>query len=155
MVEPGQPAPDFTLASDGGGEVTLSALKGKPVVLYFYPKDDTPGCTKQACAIRDDWGAFEQAGAVVLGVSPDDANSHGRFREKFHLPFPLLADEDHAVAEAYGAWGEKKNYGKTYRGIIRSGFVIDADGNLAAAKRNVRATAHKDWALAELAKLAG
>ncbi len=155
MVEPGQPAPDFTLASDGGGSVSLSALRGKPVVLYFYPKDDTSGCTKQACAIRDDWGAFEQYGAVVLGVSPDGTASHDSFREKFNLPFPLLSDPDHAVAEAYGAWGEKKNYGKTYHGIIRSGFVIDADGNMAAAKRNVRATAHKDWALAELAKLAG
>ena len=138
MVEPGQPAPDFTLASDGGGEVSLHGLKGKPVVLYFYPKDDTSGCTKQACAIRDDWSAFEQSGAVVLGVSPDDTDSHDRFRDKFSLPFPLLADEDHAVAEAYGAWGEKKNYGKTYTGIIRSGFVIDAEGNLAAAKRNVQ-----------------
>ena len=155
MVEPGQPAPDFTLASDGGGSVSLSALRGKPVVLYFYPKDDTSGCTKQACAIRDDWGAFEQFGAVVLGVSPDGTASHDSFREKFNLPFPLLSDPDHAVAEAYGAWGEKKNYGKTYHGIIRSGFLIDADGTLAAAKRNVRATAHKDWALAELAKLAG
>jgi thioredoxin-dependent peroxiredoxin len=155
MVEPGQPAPDFTLASDGGGEVSLHDLRGKPVVLYFYPKDDTPGCTKQACAIRDDWGAFEAAGAVVLGVSPDDASSHDKFRDKFSLPFPLLADEDHAVAEAYGAWGEKKNYGKTYHGIIRSGFVIGPDGNLAAAKRNVKADAHKDWALAELAKLNG
>ncbi len=155
MVEPGQPAPDFTLATDGGGEVSLSALRGKPVVLYFYPKDDTPGCTTQACAIRDDWDAFESQGAVVLGVSPDDAGSHDKFKDKFSLPFPLLSDEDHAVAEAYGAWGEKKNYGKTYQGIIRSGFVIDADGNLAAAKRNVKADAHKDWALAELAKLSG
>ncbi len=155
MVEPGQPAPDFTLASDGGGSVSLSALKGKPVVLYFYPKDDTSGCTKQACEIRDDWGAFEQYGAVVLGVSPDGIESHDSFRDKFSLPFALLSDPDHAIAEAYGAWGEKKNYGKTYHGIIRSGFVIDADGNLAAAKRNVKATAHKDWALAELAKLAG
>jgi peroxiredoxin Q/BCP len=155
MVEPGQPAPDFTLASDGGGEVSLHDLKGKPVVLYFYPKDNTSGCTKQACAIRDDWSAFERYGAVVLGVSPDDTDSHDRFRDKFSLPFPLLADEDHAVAEAYGAWGEKKNYGRTYHGIIRSGFVIDAEGNLAAAKRNVKPDAHKDWALAELAKLGG
>ena len=92
---------------------------------------------------------------MVLGVSPDDAGSHDKFKDKFSLPFPLLSDEDHAVAEAYGAWGEKKNYGKTYQGIIRSGFVIDADGNLAAAKRNVKADAHKDWALAELAKLSG
>jgi peroxiredoxin Q/BCP len=155
MVEPGQPAPDFTLASDGGGEVSLHDLRGKPVVLYFYPKDDTSGCTKQACAIRDDWSAFEKHGAVVLGVSPDDTDSHDRFRDKFSLPFPLLADEDHAVAAAYGAWGEKKNYGKTYTGIIRSGFVIDAEGNLAAVKRNVKPDAHKDWALAELAKLDG
>ena len=108
MVEPGQPAPDFTLASDGGGSVSLSALRGKPVVLYFYPKDNTSGCTKQACAIRDDWSAFEQYGAVVLGVSPDDTDSHDSFRDKFNLPFPLLSDPDHAVAEAYGAWAKRR-----------------------------------------------
>ena len=153
MVETGKPAPDFTLRSDSGDTVHLADLRGKPVVVYFYPKDDTPGCTTQACAIRDSWGQFEKAGATVLGISPDSAESHEKFKAKFSLPFPLLADEDHAVAEAYGAWGEKKNYGKTYTGLIRSGFVIDRDGNVAAAKVNVKADKHREWALAELAKL--
>ena len=155
MLAEGDPAPDFTLPTDEGEDVTLSSLRGRPVILYFFPRDDTPGCTKQACGIRDVYGEFERAGAVVLGVSPDEAASHVKFKEKYGLPFTLLADPDHAVAETYGAWGEKKNYGKVYQGIIRSGFVIDADGNLAAAKRNVKADAHKDWALAELAKLSG
>jgi peroxiredoxin Q/BCP len=154
MVETGKPAPDFSLQSDSGDTVRLSDLRGSPVVVYFYPKDDTPGCTTQACAIRDSWGEFERAGATVLGISPDSTASHEQFKSKFTLPFPLLADEDHAVAEAYGAWGEKKNYGRTYMGIIRSGFVIDADGNVAAAKVNVKADKHREWALAELAKLA-
>jgi peroxiredoxin Q/BCP len=153
MVEQGQPAPDFELESDSGERVSLQGLRGKPVVLYFYPKDDTSGCTTQACQIRDSWIEFQRLGAVVLGVSPDDAESHGKFRAKFDLPFPLLVDSDHAVAEAYGAWGEKKNYGRTYQGIIRSGFVIAPDGTLAAAKRNVKADQHERWALAELAKL--
>ena len=153
MVEQGQPAPDFDLESDSGERVSLRGLRGKPVVLYFYPKDDTSGCTTQACQIRDSWDEFQQLGAVVLGVSPDDAASHSKFRAKFALPFPLLVDSDHAVAEAYGAWGEKKNYGKTYQGIIRSGFVIAPDGTLAAAKRNVKPDQHARWALAELAKL--
>ena len=135
--------------------MSLADLRGKPVVLYFYPKDDTPGCTTQACDLRDAWTEFERRGATVLGVSPDSIDSHEEFSKKFSLPFPLLADPDHAVAEAYGAWGEKKNYGKTYKGIIRSGFVIDADGTLAAAKRNVKADRHREWALAELDRLAG
>jgi len=155
MVEPGQPAPDFDLESDTGERISLHSLRGSPVLLYFYPKDDTSGCTTQACHIRDSWDEFQQLGAVVLGVSPDEAGSHARFRAKFSLPFPLLVDSDHAVAEAYGAWGEKRNYGKTYQGIIRSGFVIAPDGTLAAAKRNVKADRHKQWALDELAKLAG
>jgi thioredoxin-dependent peroxiredoxin len=155
MVEPGQPAPDFELESDTGERVSLAGLRGSPVVLYFYPKDDTSGCTTQACEIRDSWDQFQARGAVVLGVSPDGADSHARFRSKFALPFPLLVDSDHAVAEAYGAWGQKRNYGKTYQGIIRSGFVIAPDGTLAAASRNVKADRHRDWALAELAKLPG
>jgi thioredoxin-dependent peroxiredoxin len=154
MIEPGQPAPDFALESDTGETIRLSDLRGGPVVVYFYPKDETSGCTTQACDIRDNWGEFEQAGATVLGISPDSAESHAGFRANHKLPFPLLVDADHAVAEAYGAWGEKKNYGKTYFGIIRSGFVIDADGNLAAVKHNVKADRHCEWALAELAKLA-
>jgi peroxiredoxin Q/BCP len=153
MVEVGQPAPDFALRSDTGETVKLSDLRGRPVVVYFYPKDDTPGCTRQACAIRDSWGEFERAGATVLGISPQSVESHAKFRDKFSLPFPLLADEDHAVAETYGAWGPKTRYGKTSDGLIRSGFVIDRDGTLAAAKVNVNADKHREWALAELAKL--
>jgi peroxiredoxin Q/BCP len=154
VVEPGQPAPDFALPSDTGETVQLHDLRGRPVVVYFYPKDDTPGCTRQACDIRDGWGDFQRAGATVVGISPDSAESHQRFKQKHALPFPLLADEDHAVAEAYGAWGEKRNYGRTYQGIIRSGFVIDADGVLAAAKRDIKADRHREWALEELARLA-
>ena len=150
MVETGKPAPDFTLRSDSGDTVHLADLRGKPVVVYFYPKDDTPGCTTQACAIRDSWGQFERAGATVLGVSPDSAESHVKFREKFSLPFPLLADEDHAVADAYGAWGEKKNYGKTYFGIIRSTFVIAPDGTVAKAFPRVDPKTHADKVLAAL-----
>ncbi len=153
MVEVGQPAPDFALQSDTGDTVKLSDLRGRPVVVYFYPKDDTPGCTRQACAIRDSWGDFERAGATVLGISPQSIESHVKFRDKFSLPFPLLADEDHAVASTYGAWGPKTRYGKTFDGLIRSGFVIDRDGTVAAAKVNVNADKHREWALAELAKL--
>src|SRR3954447_16790432 len=151
VIEEGKPAPDFALQSDAGETVKLSSLRGKPVVLYFYPKDDTPGCTTQACGIRDVYGEFEQAGAVVLGVSPDDAASHVKFKTKFGLPFTLLADPDHSVAEQYGVWGEKKNYGKTYMGIIRSTFVIDADGKLTKVMRNVKPATHADDVLAALA----
>jgi thioredoxin-dependent peroxiredoxin len=151
MVAEGDVAPDFELESDAGETVKLSSLRGKPVVLYFYPADDTPGCTTQACGIRDAYGEFERAGAVVLGVSPDDADSHVRFKDKYELPFTLLADPDHAVAEAYGAWGEKKNYGKTYMGIIRSTFVIDGDGSLKKVMRNVKPDTHADKVLAALA----
>jgi peroxiredoxin Q/BCP len=142
MIEEGKPAPDFTLTSDSGEPVTLSSLRGKAVILYFYPKDDTPGCTTQACGIRDVYGEFERAGAVVLGVSPDDAASHVKFKEKYDLPFTLLADPGHTVAELYGAWGEKKNYGKTYMGIIRSTFVIDADGKVAKVMPNIKPAGH-------------
>ena len=130
--------------------MTLSSLRGKPVVLYFYPKDDTPGCTKQACGIRDAWGEFERRGAVVLGISPDDEKSHAKFRDKFDLPFPLLADTDHATAEAYGVWVEKSMYGKKHMGVERSTFVIDADGNAAKVMRNVKPDTHADDVLAVL-----
>jgi peroxiredoxin Q/BCP len=128
MVEEGKPAPDFELETDEGGTVRLSELRGKPVVLYFYPKDDTPGCTKQACAFRDVYSEFQERGAVVLGVSPDSAASHRRFKEKYGLPFPLLADPDHDVADRYGAWREK---------LVRSTFVIDPDGTVARAMYGV------------------
>ena len=151
MVEEGKPAPDFELPSDNGETVKLSDLRGKPVVLYFYPKDDTPGCTTQACGIRDAWGEFERAGAVVLGVSPDDERSHVKFKEKYDLPFTLLADTDHAIAEKYGVWKEKSFAGKKYMGVERSTFVIDADGNVAREMRNVKADTHADDVLAALA----
>ena len=151
MVEEGKPAPPFTLPSDTGGTVSLASLRGKPVVLYFYPKDDTPGCTAQACGIRDAWGEFARSGAVVLGVSPDRPEMHVKFKEKYGLPFTLLADEDHAVAEMYGVWVEKSMYGKTYMGIERSTFVIDADGKIARIMRKVKPADHADDVLAALA----
>ena len=151
MVAEGDAAPDFELETDAGETVTLSSFRGRPVVLYFYPKDGTPGCTTQACGIRDVYGEFEQAGAVVLGVSPDKAESHVKFKAKYDLPFTLLADPDHAVAEQYGVWGEKKNYGKTYMGIIRSTFVIDENGKLKKVMRNVKPDTHADKVLAALA----
>jgi peroxiredoxin Q/BCP len=147
MAEEGRPAPDFTLRSDSGEAVTLSSLRGAPVVLYFYPKDDTPGCTAQACGIRDAWSEFEERGAVVLGVSPDSASSHVRFKEKYGLPFTLLADEDHAVAEAYGVWVEKTFAGKRYMGVERSTFVIDAKGNVAKVLRSVKPDTHAEQVL--------
>ena len=150
MVEEGKPAPDFELTSDSGGTVKLSDLRGKPVVLYFYPKDDTPGCTTQACGIRDAYGEFQAAGAIVLGVSPDSEASHVKFKEKFGLPFDLLADTDHAVSEAYGVWGEKKYMGRTYMGVSRSTFVIGADGNVKRIMENVKPDSHADDVLETL-----
>ena len=151
MIEEGKPAPDFELASDSGDTVKLSELRGKPVVLYFYPKDDTPGCTTQACGIRDVYGEFERAGAVVLGVSPDDETSHVKFRQKYELPFALLADTDHRVAEEYGVWGEKTYQGRTYMGVNRSTFVIAPDGTVKKVMRNVKPATHADDVLAALA----
>jgi thioredoxin-dependent peroxiredoxin len=150
MVEEGKPAPDFSLTSDSGDEITLSKLRGRPVVLYFYPRDDTPGCTTQACGIRDDWSAFEQAGAVVLGVSPDSEESHAKFRQKYGLPFTLLADPDHELSEQYGFWVEKNNYGKKYMGVERSTVVIDADGNVARVFRRVKPEEHVQQVLTAL-----
>jgi peroxiredoxin Q/BCP len=142
MVEEGKPAPDFDLTSDTGEHVRLSDLRGKPVVLYFYPKDDTPGCTTQACGIRDVYADFREHGAVVLGVSPDDEASHVKFKEKYSLPFTLLADPEHRVAEEYGVWKERNMYGKKSMGIERSTFVIDADGTVAKAMRRVKPDTH-------------
>jgi thioredoxin-dependent peroxiredoxin len=150
LVEEGNPAPGFTLTSDSGEQVSLESLRGRPVVLYFYPKDDTPGCTTQACGIRDVWGEFERKGAVVLGVSPDSPKSHVKFREKYGLPFTLLSDEQHQVAEQYGTWVEKSTYGKTYMGVERSTFVIDAEGNVAKIMRKVKTAEHADDVLAAL-----
>jgi len=151
VVEEGKPAPDFSLTSDTGETISLASLRGKPVVLYFYPKDDTPGCTVQACGIRDSWGEFERRGAVVLGVSPDGVASHAKFKQKYGLPFPLLADTGHEVAEAYGVWVEKSMLGKKYMGIERSTFVIAPDGTLAKAMRKVKPDEHSDDVLAALA----
>jgi thioredoxin-dependent peroxiredoxin len=150
MVRKGDPAPEFTLESDTGEQVSLADLRGKPVVLYFYPKDDTPGCTTQACGIRDQYAEFEEAGAVVLGVSPDGAASHVKFRKKYELPFSLLADPDHEVAERYGVWGEKKYMGRTYLGVNRSTFVIGADGTVTKVMHDVKPATHADDVLAAL-----
>ena len=144
MVEEGKPAPDFELQSDTGETVKLSDLRGRPVVLYFYPKDDTPGCTRQACGIRDVYGEFERAGAVVLGVSADTQTSHERFKSKYSLPFTLLADPEHLLAEPYGVGREGKN---SYE---RSTFVIDAEGNVARIMRRVNPDRHADEVLEAL-----
>ncbi len=150
MVREGEQAPDFTLESDTGEQVSLAGLRGKPVVLYFYPKDDTPGCTAQACGIRDAYEAFETAGAVVLGVSPDSVKRHVKFKEKYDLPFTLLADPEHELAERYGVWGEKKYMGKTYLGIQRTTFVIGADGVVSKVFESVKPLTHADDVLAAL-----
>ena len=138
----GQDAPDFAI--DG---TSLAALRGKPVVLYFYPKDDTPGCTTQACSFRDLKGEYDAAGAVILGVSKDDKGSHGKFTQKFSLNFPLLADTDGALCEAYGVWVEKNNYGKKYMGIERTTFVIDAEGKIAKVFPRVKVDGHGEKVL--------
>jgi peroxiredoxin Q/BCP len=142
VIEEGKPAPEFELQSDAGDTVKLSDFRGRPVVLYFYPKDDTPGCTTEACEFRDAYDIFRERGAEVLGVSPDDVSSHDKFKSKYQLPFTLLADPDHAVAEDYGVWGEKNFAGKKYMGINRSTFVIDRDGNVARAMMGIKPTGH-------------
>ena len=153
-IEPGQKAPAFTLTADDGSKVRLSELKGRPVVLYFYPKDDTPGCTREACAFRDQQAPLKKLGAVVLGVSTDSIESHGKFRDKYRLNFPLLADEDHAVAEKYGAWREKNRYGKKSLGIQRSTFLIDAAGKVAKVWKQVNVDGHDEKVLEALRELA-
>jgi peroxiredoxin Q/BCP len=144
MVEAGSHAPDFTLPSDDGGDVSLAGLRGRKVVLYFYPKDDTPGCTTQACDFRDALPRFEGVDAVVLGVSADSVESHAKFRAKHHLNFPLLADVDHEVSEAYGVWKEKNLYGRKSMGIERSTFLIDEEGNVERVWRKVKAQGHAE-----------
>jgi peroxiredoxin Q/BCP len=150
MLKPGSNAPEFSLPADDGKTVALKDLRGSPVVLYFYPKDDTPGCTKEACQFRDSWKDVEQAGAVVLGVSPDSVTSHEKFKQKYNLPFPLLADVDHQVATAYGAWGEKSRYGRTYQGILRTTFLINREGRVARVFENVKPEGHAAEVLAAL-----
>ncbi len=150
MLKQGDRAPDFELATDGGGSVKLSDLRGKRVVLYFYPKDDTSGCTKQACGFRDTRDEFEERNAIVLGVSPDKVASHDRFRDKYELNFPLLSDPDHSVAEAYGAWGKKKMYGREYEGILRTTFVIDEQGTIEKVYEKVKAAENAGEVLRDL-----
>jgi len=147
VIEEGKAAPDFELQSDSGETVKLSDLHGKPVVLYFYPKDDTPGCTTEACEFRDAYDVFRDRGAEVFGVSPDDVSSHEKFKTKYELPFTLLADPDHAVAEKYGVWGERKFAGKSYMGINRSTFVIDPDGKVARAMIGIKPAGHAEEVL--------
>lgn len=142
MLTAGQPAPDFTLSADDGSTVSLAGLRGKTVVLYFYPKDDTPGCTTEACGIRDVWDALAATGAVVLGVSPDNVRSHSKFRDKYQLPFRLLADDDHQLAEAFGVWAEKKMWGHKYMGVLRTTFVIDPKGKVVKVFEKVKPANH-------------
>ena len=144
MTGPGQAAPDFALPADDGTTLRLSDLRGRTVVLFFYPKDDTPGCTIEAREFRDAYQRFEAHGTVVLGISADGVSSHQRFKEKFDLPYPLLADEDHAVAEAYGVWKEKSMFGRSFMGIERSTFIVDRDGTIAHAFRKVSPEGHAD-----------
>lgn len=144
MLDVGDKAPDFTLPSDDGSTITLSKLKGKRVVLYFYPKDNTSGCTTQACDLRDTLPEIDARGGIVLGVSPDPLSSHEKFRGKYELNFPLLSDEDHAVAEAYGVWKEKSMYGRKYWGVERSTFLIDEEGILTEVWRKVKPKGHAD-----------
>lgn len=152
-IEPGQQAPDFTLPADDGTKVTLSGLRGKPVVLYFYPRDNTPGCTREACAFRDRKQELAELGAVVLGVSTDSLERHERFRDKHRLNFPLLADVDHKVAEKYGAWREKVRFAKRLRGMQRSTFLIDAEGVVRKVWRSVKVNGHDEQVIKALGQL--
>jgi peroxiredoxin Q/BCP len=153
-VNVGDTAPEFELQNQDGESVRLADFRGRTVVLYFYPKADTPGCTTQACGIRDRSGEYEQAGAVVLGVSPDSVEDVKKFADKYSLPFTLLADPDHAVADAYGAWGKKQMYGKTYEGVLRSTFIVDASGTVARVFPKVSPKTHDEVVLAALEELA-
>jgi peroxiredoxin Q/BCP len=141
-ISAGIPAPDFELLDDTGQSRRLSEFRGKSVVLYFYPEDDTPGCTKEACAFRDDYSAYEKAGVVILGVSPDSPESHAKFKAKYQLPFPLLADPGHKICEAYGVWGPKQFMGKEYEGVLRTTFLIDPQGNIVRVFEQVRPSEH-------------
>jgi peroxiredoxin Q/BCP len=153
FLEPGQKAPAFTLTSDSGAKIKLSDLAGSPVVLYFYPKDDTPGCTKEACNFRDRQSELQKLGAKVLGVSPDDVASHVKFRDKFSLNFPLLADPDHKIAEKYGAWREKNMYGKKSMGVQRSTYLIGPDGKVVKVWKKVSVDGHDEQVIEALKAL--
>ena len=149
-LKPGDQAPDFTAATSGGGRLALAELKGRPVILYFYPRDDTPGCTKEACAFRDEFAAFKKKGAVVLGVSTDSAKSHDKFINKYRLPFTLLADEDKQLVTAYGVWGEKSFMGRKYQGTHRVTFLIGPDGRIQHIWPEVKPAEHAREVLAAL-----
>ena len=152
-VDVGDPAPDFSKPRDGGGTLWLADLKGRPTVIYFYPKDDTPGCTKEACGFRDAWADVTDAGINLVGVSKDPASSHDKFKAKYELPFPLISDEDTELAQAFGVWKEKNMYGKKTMGVERSTFLLDADGVIRKAWRKVKVDGHVDKVLEEAKKL--
>ncbi len=147
------PAPDFALPDDTGVARRLSDFRGKPLILYFYPADDTPGCTKEACNFRDDYSAYVKSGVTILGVSPDSVASHVKFKKKYQLPFPLLADEQHKVCDQYGVWGPKKMMGREYEGVLRTTFLIDPKGRIAQVFENVKPAEHSTEVLAALKKL--
>ncbi len=149
-LEAGTPAPDFTVHTSDGQAVSLSALKGQKVVLYFYPKDDTPGCTKQACNLRDNLSDLAAQGITVIGVSPDDDVSHGAFAAKYNLTFPLVADPERTIIEAYGVWGEKQNYGKTYMGLQRTTFLIDEGGTIQHVFKRPKTADHTNEILSKI-----
>jgi peroxiredoxin Q/BCP len=149
-IAAGIPAPEFELLDDTNTLRKLSDFRGRNVVLYFYPADDTPGCTKEACNFRDDYSAYEKAGVVILGVSPDDVESHVKFKKKFNLQFPLLADDGHKVCDLYGTWGPKKYFGKEYDGVLRTTFLIDANGMIKHVYEKVRPAEHSAELLGEL-----
>lgn len=151
-ISAGMKAPDFTLPDENGVELTLSAFRGQKVILYFYPKDDTPGCTTEACHFRDDYDAYEKLGVKILGVSPNSVKSHSKFKSKFQLPFTLLADEEHKVSELYGVWGKKKFMGKEFDGVFRTTFLIDRNGLIDKVFKNVKPEPHSQELLDELAK---
>jgi thioredoxin-dependent peroxiredoxin len=152
-IENGIEAPDFTLPDQDGMPRRLSEYRGSPVVLYFYPKDDTPGCTTEACNFRDDYSAFQDAGVIILGVSPDNAKSHTKFKSKYDLPFTLLADEDHGVCLQYGVWGPKKFMGREYEGVLRTTFLIDRAGSIVKVFEKVKPDQHSAEILAALAEV--
>jgi thioredoxin-dependent peroxiredoxin len=147
------PAPDFALPDDTGTTRRLSDFRGQPVILYFYPADDTPGCTKEACNFRDDYSAYVDSGVTILGVSPDSVASHGKFKQKYQLPFPLLADDQHKVCNEYGVWGPKKMMGREYEGVLRTTFLIDRKGQIARVFENVKPAEHSAEVLAALKQL--
>ena len=149
-IETGIAAPNFTLKDENGNSRTLSDYKGKPVVLYFYPKDDTPGCTKEACNFRDDYSEYDRAGIIILGISPDSPESHAKFKQKHNLPFTLLADEEHKVCELYDTWGRKKSMGREYDGVFRTTFLIDSNGMVRKVFENVKPDGHSQEVLSAL-----